>query len=216
MKPLYTILLLTLLFLAPQYLSATTTRVKGKGVVRSEFRKITPFTRIDSHISADIHIVKSNIRNVQLKAQENILPLIKVTERDGILQISSATPLYYTDSAVTIYIYIPAIDEITLSGEGIISSDLPVKKISLSGTGKIYCRGRVRQATVSITGNGEINLIESKINSADIFISGNGTVHVTVSDKLQVSIPGKGTVFVAGKPEIVRSISSDSELISLN
>lgn len=183
--------------------------------MRSEFRKTTPFTGIDSRICANVNIVKSKIRNIQITAQENILPIIQLEERNGLLVISSGAYEFQSDSIITITIYLPSIDEIRLSDKGTISSQCPAEKICLSGNGIILCKGKIRQATIILSGSGEIFLGDMKLNVAEINITGSGNIHVNASDNLGVVVAGSGFIYYKGKPLISSTFSGDGRLISM-
>jgi len=207
--------LLCMALLAPDMARPATTIVNGKGYIRSEFRKTTPFSRIDSRIYADIQIIKSNISNISISAQDNILPLILITERDGLLIISTGEFNVCSDSSVRITIYVPFIDEICLSGTGTIRSECPVQKIELKGEGAIFCAGRIRNSSVELSGSGEINLSEMKLKDAEVTIKGNGIVNINASELLEVIITGTGTLYYKGNPVITSDISGTGGLISL-
>ncbi len=207
--------LLCLALLAPDMGRSATTVVNGKGCLRSEFRKTTPFSRIDSRIYADIHIIKSKTSNIRISAQDNILPLILITERDGLLIISTGEFNVCSDSSVRITIYVPFIDEICLSGTGTIRSECPVQKIQLKGEGAIFCAGRSRNSSVELSGSGEINLSEMKLKVAEVTIKGNGIVNINASESLHAIIPGTGTLYYRGNPDITSNISGEGELIAL-
>jgi hypothetical protein len=206
---------LCMLLLVPVLSGSATTIVKGKGGLRSEFRKTTPFTRIESRICADIQIIKSKISNIRISAQENILPLILITERDGLLIISTGEFTVCSDSSIRITIYMPCLDEISLSGKGTIRSECPVPNINLKGEGTISCAGRIRNATVDLSGTGEINLGEMKLKDAEVTIKGNGTVTINASETLHAILPGTGKLYYKGNPVITGNTSEKGGLIAV-
>lgn len=214
MKPFSIILLLSILMLVSLKLSSKNYQVNGRGHLRTEFRTTTPFSKIDSRIKADIKIIKSKIRNISITAQENIVPLIDVTERNGILVISTGGYEITSDSTIYITIYVPVIDEICLSGSGTIYSECPAGSIKIPGNGVISCTGNSAQVSIEISGNGEINLQAMKLKNCIVNISGNGIVHINASIKLDIYIPGTGTIYYAGNPEISSSVTGDGQVIA--
>ncbi len=213
MKPFASILLISILLLASMKLSSNNSLVKGRGSLRTEFRTTTPFSKIDSRIKADINIIKSKIRNISITAQENIVPLIDLTERNGILVISTGSYEYISDSTIIITIYVPAIVEICLSGSGTICSECPAGSLKITGNGVISCTGNTTQASIEISGNGKINLQAMKLKNCTVNITGIGIVNINVSGKLNILIPGSGTVHYTGYPEICSSVSGDGCVI---
>lgn len=215
MKTFASILLISILLLASMKLSSNNLLVKGRGTLRTEFRTTTPFSKIDSRIKADINIIKSKIRNISITAQENIVPLIDLTERNGILVISTGGYEFISDSTIKITIYIPAIDEICLSGSGTISSECPAGSFKITGNGVISCTGNTTQASIEISGNGKINLQAMKLKNCSVNITGIGTVNINVSGKLDVLIPGLGTVYYAGNPIIGTSVTGNGHVVAM-
>jgi len=214
MKNIVILLLFSILMLASPELSSKNFPVHGRGLLRTEFRTTTPFTRLDSRIKADIRIVRSKIRNISITAQENIIPLIDLTERNGTLCISTGAYQFTSDSAIKITIYIPEIEEICLSGSGSIFSEYPCGSIKIPGDGTISCMGNTSQVSVDISGNGRINLEAVKLKNCFVNITGTGVVTINSSNKLEVIIPGTGTVFYTGNPEIRSSISGNGQVVA--
>lgn len=216
MKALFCFLLFSFALFGSGKLYSNNNLVNGKGYLRSEFRKTTPFSGIDSHIFANINIIKSKIRNVEIIAQDNILPLIQLTERNGLLIITTGAYSIQTDSTVTINIYLPSINEICLSGEGNISSECPVSKVFMSGMGNIYIVGKTRNITILHSGSGNINLLGMKVVSAHVSISGSGSVKLYVKEKLDISVTGTGMLWYKGEPSINLIDAAVENIICLN
>jgi hypothetical protein len=214
MKTFSSILLLSILMLVSLKLSSNNFLVNGRGQLRTEFRTTTPFSKIDSRIKADIKIIKSKIRNISITAQENIVPLIDLTERNGILVISTGGYEITSDSTINITIYVPAIDEICLSGSGNIYSECPAGSIKIPGNGVISCIGNTTQVSIEISGNGKTDLQAMKLKNCMVNITGNGIVHINSSTKLDIFIPGTGTVYYTGNPEIRTSVTGDGHVIA--
>jgi hypothetical protein len=109
---------------------------------------------------------------------------------------------------------VPAIDEICLSGSGTIHSECPAGSIKISGNGDISCIGNTTQVSIEISGNGETNLQAMKLKNCVVNITGNGIVHINASNKLEILIPGTGTVYYAGNPEILTSVTGNGQVIA--
>lgn len=215
MKPFASILLISILLLASMKLSSSNFLVKGRGSLRTEFRTTTPFSKLDSRIKADINIIKSKIRNISITAQENILPLIDLTERNGILVISTGGYEFISDSTIIITIYVPAIDEICLSGSGTICSECPAGSFKITGNGAISCIGNTTQASIEISGNGKINLQAMKLKNCSVTITGTGIANINVSGKLDILIPGLGSVYYTGNPVIRTSVTGNGQVVAM-
>ncbi len=168
-------------------------------------------------MAANIHIIKSENRRIEVRAQKNLLPSIHTNIINGSLIISTGDFSILTDSAITLDIYIPEeqLEEISLKGSGLVSSDCPISRIYLSGAGNISCSGEMAHTEVLLSGFGNINLLDMKVSTADIRISGNGNVKMNADEKLDITIPGMGNVYYMGNPEIKQSISGMGNIINL-
>jgi hypothetical protein len=189
---------------------------RGKGICKTELHNMPVFTAIESSIAANITIIHSSIPTVSVTAQENLLPYIQTNVVNGKLYISTGNRSMHSDSLISIKVSVPDIEEISLSGFGIISSDIPVERISLSGVGEISCSGQTNDVQASLTGSGTINLVGMRVSNADVHISGTGNIKVNVKEQLYVSISGVGNVYYLGNPEIKSSISGIGSINQLD
>ncbi len=215
MKQILCFILLCRVLIAPDILYSMN-NCKGSGNLRTEFRKTTPFSRIESRINANIHIIKSNSINVQITAHGKLLPLIRLSERNGLLIISAIDHSVFPDSSVSINIYLPGLDEIILSGTGEIHSECPVQRIVLKGSGSITVEGKTKYTSILLSGTGNINLYSMKVNSADVVLSGKGSITLYAKDKLGVFISGDGKLIYRGNPVIHKEISERGSLVCKN
>lgn len=189
---------------------------RGKGIRKTEIHNMPGFTEIESSIAANITIVHGSTPSVSVTAQENLLPKIFTNVINGRLVISTGNWPMHSDSLITIEIFIPELDEISLTGFGVVRSELPVEWIYLSGVGEIACSGQTNEVKASLTGSGTINLVGMRTNKADVQISGTGNIKVNAREQLEVSISGVGNVYYKGNPEISSSISGIGSITQLD
>lgn len=191
--------------------------ITGVGPLHMEERTVYGFTKIENRLAANIRIMKSSTRKVEVKAQKNILSGIHTNVINGSLIISSGNFSIITDSTISLDIYITEnqMDEISMKGSGLVWSECPVKRIYLSGAGNISCSGETSHTEVLLSGFGNINLLDMKVATADIRISGNGNVKMNADESIDISIPGMGNVYYTGNPEIKQSISGMGNVINL-
>ena len=191
--------------------------ITGIGPLHIEERTVYSFSKIENRLAANIRILKSNSRKIEVKAQKNLISGIHTTVLNGSLIISSGDYSSITDSTISIDLYIPdsELEELSMKGSGLVWSECPVKRIYLSGAGNISCSGEISHTEVLLSGFGNINLLDMKVATADIRISGNGNVKMNADEKLDISIPGMGNVYYKGNPEINQSISGMGNIINL-
>src|SRR5258706_1122456 len=135
-------------------------------------------------------------------------------------------------SDATVYISMKEIEELSVSGWGSIMSESPIKSENLrltiggsgkieikdadvkkltadiSGLGKITVSGKAETTEINIPGSGKIDAAGLKTATCNATISGVGKCTVDVTDNLNVSISGSGSVNYVNPPKnISKSIS---------
>lgn len=187
--------------------------VSGKGEIQTQERVTFPFNSVKSCFRGDVILKKELNHGITLSAQINLLSLLETEVVDGTLYISFGQHVVKSDSAITVYISCPEITEMTLSGTGNMATDFGVPDICLEGSGNINCSGVTDYVSVKISGNGIVNIEEMMVKRADVNIPGNGNVSLHVSDGLNVTIRGIGTVYYQGDPEIKKDIKGFGQII---
>lgn len=192
------------------------TRIYGTGNTMAETRNLAPFHSIESRMGADINIIQSDFSYIEIEAQANILDVMKTEVKNDKLIIHFGKYNVQTSKSIRINIYSPQADAFELYGAGRIVSEFPLSYINISGAGNVSCRGTGETTKIRINGAGTVDLFDMQVESADVRISGNGTVYVKASNKLDVRIAGAGNVYYLGLPEITKSISGIGNVISRN
>ena len=110
---------------------------------------------------------------------------------------------------------------ISIAGNGnIFANEHPVQiedcKIDIAGNGNINFAGAIQKARIDIAGNGKVKALDCEIAQLNISIAGNGDAEVSVTDKLDISIAGSGSVKYKGNPkEIESSVSGSGKIVKL-
>jgi len=190
--------------------------VTGKGEILKQERVISSFTKVKSRIGGNVFIRKANSQQIFLSAQENLLPLLETEVVNGTLFISFGSHVIKSDSTISVYISSPEITGMTLTGSGSMTTDFGIPSVSLEGFGTIKCSGTTDQVSAKISGSGMVDLAEMAVKRADIDIPGNGNVSLHVTESLNVTIPGMGTVYYQGKPVIEENIRGVGQVIERN
>jgi hypothetical protein len=197
--------------------------IKGTGPLKSETRNVANFTEVDMGISGKLTIKQGAVFSVVVKAQENIVGLIK-TELDGkSLEINFGNKYVESSEPITVEITMPAVNELELSGSGLIDVvDIfspEVLKLELSGSGKIGGQFITKKIETEISGSGKITLsgstdyLSNEISGSGVLdankldakevkleVAGSGQAEVSVRETLRVDIAGSGNVVYQGNP----------------
>ncbi len=203
--------------LACSFLSMSPNTVVGNGHVISESRTVPSFTGVELQGSADVKVVPGSTQSVVVEADDNIVPLVETTVRNGTLVIRNRLNTNIMTSnhmRVTVTMNNPS--RVVLGGSGnmdVSGVSGPDLTVDLSGSGEILVNGTADHVTITLPGSGNINCEALKAKSAKITILGSGTVTVYVSESLDGTIMGSGTIHYAGNPpQVTKHISGSGTI----
>lgn len=220
-------------------LTAATAFSNSQSVVK-ETRDLTGFTKVSFGVSGDLYINIGNEFRVELEGEKALLDEIVTEVSNGKLVIRKDNWRLNMNQKVTIYITMPSIKGLGVSGSGKAVIKDAVKAdnldLSVSGSGKLLtadieasdmsCNisgsdninlegsGNVIKAGISISGSGNFNGEPLKIGTAGISISGSGNCTCNVTESLRASVSGSGNVTYLGNPKVDARVSGSGRVIS--
>jgi hypothetical protein len=187
--------------------------VAGSGNVVSETREVSGFNAVSLRGMGRVIIDQNGSESLRISADDNFLPYVKTEVRGNTLYIETrddAEQVVFTDAGdLTFYISAAALDSIELAGAGSIEvNDLDTESwdVSVPGAGSITVNGRTSEQTVDLRGAGSYNAEDLESQDATIRSYGAGSVVVRVSDSLDVTIEGLGSVEYIGNPTVTQDI----------
>lgn len=213
--------------------------IEGEGDVIDTEVYPSDFTGFANATNADIVLTRGSEQKVVIRAQQNIMENLKLDVRHGSWIIAPRKWVRRAEP-VTVFITIPEIEEIILSGSGNITTtnffeDSGDVSLIISGSGDIDFAGDMRDLNVLISGSGDIDLeggaetmelvisgsgdVDSypmDLEKARVTISGSGNVNVFAADYLNILISGSGDVYYKGSPELETHISGSGRVIDDN
>jgi len=194
----------------------------------SENRDVSGFNAIEFSTLGKVNIIQGDQESLNISGPDNLVPEIITEVRNGTLIIRtkeditiaplrSENPLTFTivvkdltslavSGAGDVQVETlstPRMD-INLSGAGMVQQNQITTdslNINLSGLGWIEISGQTTQATIDISGAGNVNAPDLKIETASVTISGVGNATVWVTDQLSGVISGSGSVSYYGNPQ---------------
>lgn len=229
---------ISLLFVAMILAFNSCRKINGVGPVVQEERALSGFNRVSVATGATVHITQGAAFEVVLEAQQNILDVIKTEVNGGELVIDNKQHTHITSwKDVHVYITIPEVEGLTLTGSGDIQVQNEINtqdlELRISGSGNIYLPqllagslqttisgsgyvqiddGKVQQEILNITGSGSMKLSGLESKEADVTISGSGDARIFVTDRLNVRISGSGNVYYKGSPTVDVHITGSGRL----
>lgn len=199
-------------------------------------REVSAFTEISLRIGANVHLKQGNTQSVEVKGKETTLQKLITDVSDRKLVIRYPNDSWFSKwnpGTVDVYVNMPQIDGLSVSGSGSIISDgviesrildvivsgsgdvklgdLKAEKVSatVSGSGNVHLIGKQNAAELKavISGSGNIKASDFPADNVDVKIVGSGNCRVNSVKKLFARLAGSGNVTYRGNPSIDSSVA---------
>lgn len=203
-----------------------------------EERSLDNFTGIGFGVAGTLVLEQGNTFSVVLEGDDDYIREIETTVRGDMLIISHDRWISFTRSRrnLTVYITMPEVEELNVSGSGNIVADGSIRSddldmsvsgsgnikladlntesvdCSISGSGSLELKGSAIDGELSISGSGKYRGDSFRLNTLDVNISGSGTCSTMVEDKLVARVSGSGDVYYSGNPGVDARISGSGKV----
>lgn len=182
--------------------------LRGSGQVVQETKRVEPFTEIQTRqFPAKITVeVGGSESSVDISLDDNLRPLLRIDQQDGILKLSFADPqdkpFWISKSTISITIRTPRLIGFRHGS----NSDVLVKGLSgewfdlvNEANGNVTLRGRVTTFNVASTANGGIRADELITQTTNVITRANATLRVNARTVNEVKT-GHAQVTNVAKP----------------
>lgn len=192
-----------------------------------ETRDVSGFTGVNFGIAGNLYIKLGSGFQVTIEGDSKYIRDVETIIKNGRLVIRRDNYNFFNNEKANVYVTMPEIKSLGLSGsgkatvEGTVKTDLLDLSVSgsgkisipqvvlgemncsISGSGDIYLDGgEVGKADLSISGSGNYSGDNVVIKNFHAGISGSGSCSCNVSESLDASISGSGNVVYSGNPRI--------------
>ena len=214
------------LLLATSLLGACTPHVNGSGPVERKAISAEPFHGVDLSGSLEVIISHGATQKIEVEAQANLIALVTTEVRNGHLKLSTKES-YSTNKPFIIHITVPALDHVSISGSGDVTSTTPFKteafeaqvngsgdvdmvieggtvKADLNGSGEIKLSGSAVSLEAHVKGSGDVKAGNLRTGTAKAVVVGSGDITVDAAT-LDAHITGSGDVKYKGQQPTVTS-----------
>lgn len=208
----------------------------------NQSRKVASFSEISLRVPGHLHLKQGNTQSIEIEAKSSTLDelITEVKGRELIIRFTAKNYIWkdFNPGKIDIYITVPEIDKLGLSGSGDIVSDGPIKsrildlavsgsgditlddltsdrvKANISGSGDISVAGNdhAEDLSVNISGSGDFKGINFKVDDVNVRIAGSGDVGVYAEKHLTARIAGSGDVTYKGNPMIDSSTAGSGKV----
>ncbi len=186
-------------------------RVRPSGKVISKDRGLSGFESVALSGLGEVVLAQGANDIVVVEADDNIQEHLIAEVKDGVLNLRIANNVSFSGSPTIRYLVtLKSIKSVSISGLGSVRGaniDTSALSVSVSGGGDVLLNGKAAVQTASISGLGKLDLANLSGKSGSVDISGAGDATINVSDALNVSISGLGSVHYRGTPELSQQIS---------
>ncbi|CAH0994096.1 hypothetical protein EMA8858_00203 [Emticicia aquatica] len=213
--------------------------IEGSGIVQTEYRRTAYFNRIELYFPAEVIVRQGPAKDIEIVAESNIINYV-ISRVSGNTLILDDYGRLRSINNVKVYIQVPDINAVYVSGSGKVISDNKIfsKNMSLrlsgsglidmaldvtndlvanlSGSGLIFMEGDTYNGIYDVSGSGKIESFDMHADNSDVVISGSGRCETTALSNLDVSISGSGSVWFRGNPRISKSISGSGKVFNAN
>ncbi len=207
----------------------------GNVFSQKEERNVSEFSGISLAIPADLYLSQGTPQKVLIEASADDLADIETVVKDGHLKIK--TENYRARlSDVKIWITVPDIEALYLSGSGKIFAETPINsdelefkvsgsgrieikelkggeiEASISGSGNISLAGTGKEMEINISGSGKVLAAGLTVEECDARISGSGSCEIDATGELDAAISGSGRVVYYSNPQVDASVSGSGKV----
>jgi hypothetical protein len=190
-----------------------------------EVRNVENFTKISFGFPGKLYLKQGSPQKVELEGDKDILEEVETEVDGGRLRIGKEGKWFKWDSddaKITVYITVPNIEAVSVSGSGDIIGESKIRtddlnlnvsgsgslsldveangdvEADVSGSGDMDLKGHFQSFESDVSGSGKVILSAIIDNTADFGISGSGRIEASGSaDNVKTAISGSGKVLAA-------------------
>lgn len=212
--------------------------VQGAGEPVKKTLAVDAFHGVEIMGSLDVELTQAPTQSVIVEGQANVAELLETTVINGIWTIKTSK-CYNTDKPFVVRITLPTIDRVAVQGSGDVTCknrfsgdrlDIDVQgsgdvtmtfngktvEAQVQGSGDIKLGGECQEAVLSVQGSGDVKAVELKSQRAMATVTGSGDVTIGVTESLNASVTGSGSVKYKGKPaDVKQNVTGSGDVVEI-
>lgn len=170
--------------------------VWGNGNRVTVERSVDSFSNIRSDFVGDVYITQGAEQKVSITGDSNLLEIITLDVRDGLLIIDS-TKNYTISRRLLIEITVPDLDSVTVKGVSdieMVNFETEQLILTTDGVGSIEASGRVENLTATVHGVGDLELKDLISQNVTAVVKGVGSIDVYADKTMDLRVDGVGDI----------------------
>jgi hypothetical protein len=184
----------------------------GPGAGRAtESREVRGFTGVELTAIGNLQIEQTGTQSLTIEADADVLPKLTSDVSGNVLRLGVAPGASIDDAGPIVYrLTVATLDFLAVSGAGdVTASNLRADRLTveISGAGDVTLAGTAEAQVVTISGTGNYDAEGLQSATAEVAIDGAGNAVVRVSDSLDATVSGVGSVEYIGNPRVTEDVS---------
>ena len=200
--------------------------VIGNNKVSNIQKTVQPFRYLSVGDHIRVELVQGTPGKVEVNGEENIIPLIELTEENDTLKLSLADKNFNSSKPLTVVVHVDeslelireadysfvstvgaiTLGDIIIQNHGhngrmelnILANELSVSQVG--GEGLLDIDGTAQSLKFEGMGSGQFDSRDLSITKAELKMNGAYNIHVFSSDSLSLDATGKGRIRYSGNP----------------
>lgn len=189
-------------------------RVLGSGERVTKTIELENYTAIELRVAADMRVSIGKPTPLTIKADDNILALIKMEVTNGRLVISAERE-FTTKSSLDIVVTVARLNAVSVVGAGdmhVTKLDNKTLSVTATGAADIHLSGKTETLSLSATGAADVHAFELDSRNANVTITGPADANISVDGSLTVTIVGAGDVNYKGDAKVTKIITGGGDV----
>ncbi|HEV7745739.1 MAG TPA: head GIN domain-containing protein [Pyrinomonadaceae bacterium] len=182
--------------------------VSGSGNRKTEKRNVGSFSSISTEGAFDIEVVCQKPQDIEIKGDDNILPLVSTEISNNVLHIKSLRG-YSVAEPITLKISVPDLEGISSAGAGTIEvTGIKNEKLTINANGAptIRASGETKTLKIDAVGAGKLDTHKLRAARVEVEAKGVASVEVYAREQLDVNISGPSHVIYQGDAAVHKSV----------
>jgi len=182
--------------------------LRGSGIVKTESREVGGFSSISSKSVGKVRIQQTGKESLKITADDNILPLLESRVADKVLYLTIAKDTNMNPTnPIEFVVEVKSLERLNIDGVGSVEiNDIQGKQLSISldGVGSMTIAGSVDVLELDLSGVGSFQG-ENFQTKQTVRNSGVGSAVVNVTQQLDATVSGVGSIEYIGSPQVRES-----------
>lgn len=208
--------------------------VRGNGKMDEVSKELEPFNTVSLSGKGIIHLIQGNTHSMTIRAEENIMRIMRVEHADNQVKISYKNG-FTTENIPEFTVTLPDLKRIEIDGMARVDNEgtFSVERLAINISGKARCdmdlkggnidlrlggnsiinlRGSCDSLRVFIAGAADVAAQQMRVKRAVVRLMGRGKTELYVDEFLDVELNGAGTVTYLGTPELKTRINGSGTI----